>query len=297
MRSMTGFGNASAQEGDRHFYVELRSLNNRYFKASIRLPDEIAGLEAELESILRKRLWRGSLTLVVKLTAMGDSAAVEVNEQALLKYMKHIEVLQERAVADGRAINVDLTALMALPGVLQAADEGDLLELARPVVQKLVNQACDRVLAMRETEGATIAEDLATHSKIIRTRTEAVRERAPIVVEEYQTRLRNRIDELLKKADLEFKDVDIIKEVGVFADRADIAEEVSRMTGHLDQFDKIIAEPQAEPIGRTLEFIAQEMLREANTMASKSNDSSINRAIVEVKSAIDRIKEQAQNVE
>ena len=142
-----------------------------------------------------------------------------------------------------------------------------------------------------------MAEELAHHRQLIRNRLEVRLERAPQVIEEYHQRLRSRIAELTARAELPVAEQDLIREVAIFADRADIREEVTRLRAHLDHFEKIVASDDQEPAGRSLDFLSQELLREANTIASKSNDAEINRAIVEVKGAIDRIKEQVQNVE
>lgn len=297
IRSMTGFGEAGEQVAGVHYHVELRSLNNRFFKSTIRLPEEIAGLEAELETQLRRRLSRGSVTLIVKMEGL-EAHAHRVNDAALLTYLEHLERLQARISSSGGGINIDLTALLNLPGVLRPMEELDTwLERARPVVQRLVDRACDKLLEMREVEGRAVAEDLAVLRGKIRERLDVIAGRAPLVAEEYHQRLRARIDELAARAQLQLDERDLIREVAVFAERADVAEEIKRMVGHLDQFDHIIRASDGEPAGRTLDFLAQELLREANTIASKSNDGLISRAVVEVKGAIDRIKEQVQNVE
>ena len=294
---MTGFGEASEHDGGARLAVELRSLNNRYFKASIRLPDEIAGLEAELETLLRHRLSRGSITLVVKMNLIDTSFARQINDSVLNDYLGHLSTIQSRVKGEGRSVNIDLTALLALPGVMTGLDEAELLRKVRPVVMRLSEQACDKLSAMRQTEGKALADDLLKHRAFILERLAVIRERAPVVVEEYHARLKVRIGELMRRAELKTNELDLIREVAIFADRSDISEEISRLGGHLEQIERIIAQSDGEPAGRTLDFLAQELLREANTIASKSNDAQISRAIVEVKGAIDRIKEQVQNVE
>jgi len=285
---MTGFGDASAEVEGIHFAVELRTLNNRYFKASIRLPEEIAALEAELDALLRKRLNRGSVTLNVNLRFTSAEAAYEVNEAALRKYyeqVKHIDA------------TVELGSLMSLPGVIQPPRSSELIDKCRSVLKDLTVQAVKKLQAMRETEGKGLADDLIRHKAYIAERVTLIAERAPTVVGEYQARLENRMEAMLKQAKLDVDKVDLLKEVAVFAERCDIAEETQRIKAHLDQFEQIITRDNGEPAGRTLDFIAQELLREANTIASKSNDAQISRVSVEVKGAIDRIKEQVQNVE
>ncbi len=295
---MTGFGEALEQVDGVHYAVELRSLNNRYFKANIRLPDELADLEGELESHLRRRLSRGSITVVVKMR-MSDALAVhKINDAALLAYLGHLETIHGKVQNREHAIHIDLTALLALPGVLQPSeDEQAILGRARSVLARLIDDACDKLGAMRATEGEQLAADFRHHSQQIRQRLTSIEGRTGQVLEEYHERLRSRVNDLMAKAQLQLNETDLIRELAVFAERSDISEELSRLAGHLEQFEQVIGSDDGEPAGRVLDFIAQEMLREANTIGSKSNDVPISRAIVEVKGSIDRIKEQVQNVE
>jgi uncharacterized protein (TIGR00255 family) len=296
IRSMTGFGDAAAQIDGIHYAVELRSLNNRYFKASIRLPEQIAGLEAELESSLRKCVFRGSFTLTAKMR-IGDARAVSrVNETAIMAYLRHLETIHSK-ISD-QAVHIDLTQLMALPGVLQPAeDDEELMKSARPHLLKLLEEAAERMNAMRVIEGEALAADILKQRDVVQDRIATISQRAPVVIEEYHQRLRQRIDTLMARAELNVDKHDLVKEIAIFADRSDISEEISRTGGHLEQLAQIISCPDNELVGRTLDFLAQELLREANTISSKSNDTTISRAVVDVKGAIDRIKEQVQNVE
>ncbi len=294
---MTGFGDASTQSDGVHYSVELRSLNNKYFKCSVRLPDEFQGMEAELEARLRKRVSRGSFTMTVKFKTTDAQAVSRVNDDAIMSYLDHLETIH--AKIQDRAVQIDLTQLLVLPGVLQPAeDEASLLSKSKPIVTKLLDEATDKLLAMRVTEGRALADDLTKQLNLIMDRMKQIGERAPSVIEEYHQRLRARMDELLAKAELKADESALIREVAVFAERADISEEVTRMAGHVKQFHEIIAnDNDSEPVGRTLDFLAQEMLREANTIGSKSNDAEISRAMIEAKTAVDRIKEQVQNAE
>lgn len=292
---MTGFGEASAEHDGLHYFVEVRSLNSKYFKAVIRLPDEIQGLEAELDAVLRRRLSRGTVTLTCTCTDVGATAALEVNERALARY---IEQVRRVLPAAGAGASLDIAALLALPGVLQPpTNEEERIARARAAFLPLVERACDGLLAMRAREGDALREDLLRQHGLIAGRLAAIEHRAPGVVAEYERRLKARIDQMIADAGLSLEPVELIKEIGVYAERTDIAEEITRLKGHLEQFTGLVAGADGRPIGRTLDFLTQEMLREANTIASKSPDSEISRAIVEVKGAIDRIKEQVQNVE
>lgn len=162
---------------------------------------------------------------------------------------------------------------------------------------RLASEACDALLAMREREGEGLRLQLVEFGEQIASRLETVRQRAPQVVAQYQERLRLRVTALLKDVGSTVSDSDLIKEVAIYAERSDIAEEIARLGGHLEQYRTIIEPSNPQPAGRTLDFLSQEMLREANTIASKSADVEISRRIVEIKTAIDRIKEQAQNAE
>jgi uncharacterized protein (TIGR00255 family) len=293
---MTGFGEASAGANGIGFSLELRSLNNKFFKLSCRLPEELTGLEAELEQALRKGVARGSFVLTMKLKIDDERAASGINENVLLSYLGHLETV--RSKVHDHAVNIDLTQLLALPGVLQpAVDEGKIIEEARPIVKDLLDQALDKLKQMRTVEGVSLAEDLSKQLNVILDRLAVIQTRAPHVIDEYHDKLSKRVGELLAKAELKVSEPDLLKEVAIFADRADIAEEITRLGGHVDQFREVLAAKADEPAGRTLDFLAQEMLRESNTIGSKCNDAQISRCVVELKSAIDRIKEQVQNVE
>ncbi|MEQ9459896.1 MAG: YicC/YloC family endoribonuclease [Phycisphaeraceae bacterium] len=296
IRSMTGFGSASEEADGVHYAVEIKSVNNRYFKSLIRLPDELAERESDLESRLRQRFSRGSITLTVFHRISEARAMSRINDDALLEYIRHLETL--RSKVDGQSVQVDLTQLLTLPGVLQPSEaEQHLAEHSAPVLQRLMSLAADRLEAMRATEGSTLAVELLEIRQSIIDRLAEVRDRAPHVAEEYHERLKTRVNQMLARAELDVAQVDLLREVAIYADRIDISEEVSRISGHLGQFEKLVTTGDGEPVGRRLDFLAQELLREANTIGSKSNDGAISRAVVEIKSSIDRIKEQVQNVE
>lgn len=294
VRSMTGYGDASATIDGVHYFVEVRSLNNKYFKGTIRLAEPFQGLEAEFESRLREKISRGTVTLNARCTDNSEQAAHEINVSALAKYASQIRAIK----IDGKSMEPDLGALLALPGVLQPpANEEDMLARARGAFIPLLDKASAALLAMRTREGAVVAEELRGQLAYIAERLGVVRERAPAVIAEYENRLRQRIATLLADAGLRVEPVDVIREIASYAERTDIAEEIQRLTAHVDQFRELLASADARPIGRTLDFLAQEMLREANTIASKSPDAGVSRAAVEIKGAIDRIKEQVQNLE
>jgi uncharacterized protein (TIGR00255 family) len=294
IRSMTGFGAASGNANGAHYVVEIRSLNNRYFKAQIRLPDELQGLEAELDAALARHFSRGSVTMNVKFSDTSADAASQINSSALQRYL---EQLLSVPGLDHDAARVDLATLLELPGVVVNNTGEERVDQARTVLTKLLDEACEKLLAMRQREGQTLHAELHRHCEEIRAHLTVIDERVPIIVELYQSRLRQRMQALLADVGASVREEDLLREVAVYAERSDIAEEVSRLRGHIEQCIEIIDTESPEPSGRTLDFLAQEMLREANTIGSKCLDVEISRRIVEVKSRIDRIKEQVQNVE
>ncbi|QOI99810.1 MAG: YicC family protein [Phycisphaeraceae bacterium] len=295
IRSMTGYGEASTHADGAHYFLDVRSLNNKYFKAVIRLPDEFQGLEAELESRLRERVSRGSVTLTARCSDESASAAYEVNHKALAKYVEQIRAVPQFAAS---SVPIDIGALLALPGVLQPPSHGEeRLHAAKAVFRGLLDTALDALIAMREHEGRALTADFRQLSAFIAERLVQIAARAPEVVVEYERRLKARIEQMLRESDVKVEAVDLIREIAAYAERIDIAEETKRLGGHLDQFGGFLDSRDDKPMGRTIDFLAQEMLREANTIASKSPDAAISRWTVEIKGAIDRIKEQAANVE
>jgi len=290
--SMTGFGDATCEHDGTHYAVEIRSLNNRFFKPIIKLPDNLSGMEPELESMLREKLGRGSITYILKMRTDSAEAAYHINIEALRSYL---EQLQQVKGLD-RFVQIDLGSLVQLPGVCQEPrDETDEIQRHGPIVRELTEKAIARLDTMRRVEGEKLFVELMRHLKVISTSLVEIQKRAPLVVDDYHRRLSQRVNQLLAKAELQVNQADLVKEVAVFAERADICEEIQRLTSHLDAFEQSCR--TGEHGGRKLDFIAQEMLREANTIASKANDSEIARHCVEIKGAIDRLKEQVQNVE
>jgi len=292
-RSMTGYGDARGQVAGAEYAVEVRAVNSRYFKAVIRLPEMWGFLETDIESLLRRRLHRGSIHLTMRMKASSPETTYEVNTAALERYLEQIEMV--RPDQTDVALTVDLASLLQLPGVCLPPEAGELAEKAGPALMAMVDQAIDAVIAMRLTEGKSIAEDLRAQCQLIEQRLGVIAGRADCVVADYHDRLKRRVEELTAAASLKIDEADLAREVAIFAERCDIAEEISRLRAHLQQFREAL-EGEERP-GRKLEFIAQEMLREANTIAAKAGDSDIARNVVEIKTAVDRIKEQTQNLE
>jgi uncharacterized protein (TIGR00255 family) len=288
---MTGFGTAQSVEGGCRYGVEVRSVNGRFLKCVPRLPDELHGLEPEIERAIGEVLRRGSVTVSVRFVDESAMAAAPINVAALQRYIEQIEPL-----INGPSHCLDIASLVSLPGVI-AAEAGDShLESARLVVLGLVAEAVKQVESMRVREGAALAVDISSHLDTIQTRLDRIHARAPQVVEAYQQRLRQRMESLLAEVEANVRQEDLLREVAVFAERTDIAEELARLAAHIDQFRELLGS-EIDLVGRTLDFLCQEMLREANTIGSKCLDTEVARCVVEVKGSVDRVKEQVQNLE
>jgi uncharacterized protein (TIGR00255 family) len=297
--SMTGFGSASAEDHGIACAVEVRSVNNRFYKAVIKLPDKLAAMEMEIDRVLREALVRGSIVLTVAVKDRNPTSSVTINDAVLKTYLEKIQTLLGSGGTG--AVQLDVANLMALPGVVEPGDDSiEYLHTHEQLVMRLIKEAVGKLNDMRKREGAALWTDLQKHVEIIRTSLAKIAEHAPQVVKTYHERLRARVNQLVSDAKLSLSDHDLLKEVALFADRADISEEIARLGGHVDQFISVCQKSDGNAgagDGRKLDFIAQEMLREANTIASKANDTTIARLTVDIKSAIDRIKEQVQNAE
>ncbi|MCE5327366.1 MAG: YicC family protein [Planctomycetaceae bacterium] len=292
INSMTGFGTAQGQVCGAEFSVEARSVNNRYLKTLLRLPDPLSALESDVEALLREKLSRGTVQVAVSMKLSGDQAAAAVNVAALTTYLDQLKAIEIEA---NPTLRIDLGAMLMLPGVCQPPQLDRLREQSRGGLLKLIATALDQMLAMRRREGQALAADLLNNCQIVETCLAQVAARADVSVKAYQRRLLDRVAELTGQSGITIDAEALAREVAIFAERCDIAEEISRLTAHLDQFRQSMNTP--EPVGRKLDFIAQELLREANTIASKAADAEIARAVVDIKTAIDRIKEQVQNAE
>jgi uncharacterized protein (TIGR00255 family) len=290
---MTGFGDASGSDTGSVYSVEVRSVNNKFLKIGTRFPERLASLEPEIEQVVRALISRGSVTVTVSCTDTDEGAAQDINVPALRKYAEQV------AKATGVGIeSVSVSDLVTLPGVLcPPAENESRLQRARDAIIPLVKLSIEHLIAMRTREGIALHDDLAGHLDFIAERLAQINEFAPGVVSDYERRLKARMESLIGESGAEVDNGELIREIAVYAEKTDIAEEISRLGEHLIHFRDMLGDESGRPIGRTMDFLAQELLREANTIASKSPDAKMSRLIVEIKGAIDRIKEQVQNVE
>ena len=290
--SMTGCGDASHEEDGVYHVVEIRSLNNRYFKATIRLPEYLQFLEPEVERLLRSRLGRGSINYYLRHQQDSAEAAYKINTAVVEAYLTALKDIAK----DGAPMTMDLATMLMLPGVCQPPELDEVSrEKQWAVIEKLTHQAIDGLIDMRRAEGESLRRSLLQYCEGIRGHLAEITKRAPAVVQDYRKKLQNRVNMLLADSSLELQEEALVREVAIFADRCDISEELSRLHSHLDQFVRLC--DSTDYAGRRLDFLTQEMLRESNTMGSKANDAAISQSVVEIKSYVDRLREQVQNVE
>jgi uncharacterized protein (TIGR00255 family) len=289
---MTGFGEANCQSGTRLCHVELKSVNNRHFKLAYRCPDGLARYEPDLERLLRETISRGTVQLTIRLNRQATAQAPLINQGLLKSYWQQ---LRETCEALGAPLP-EIAGLLELPGVVDDGEFDD--ETAKQfwsALETAITEALGKLQDFRRKEGEAMAADMRQNCAAISACLAKVAERGPQLIAEYRDRLLQRVQDLLKSADVQLGANDVIREVSLFADRCDISEEITRLKSHLDQFLSLFEAAGSQ--GRKLEFLCQEMFREANTIGSKSNDVSVAHAAVEIKTSIERMREIVANVE
>ena len=273
--------------------VEVRTINNRYFKLNVRSNDNYAALEPQIEDLIRPKIRRGTVQVTLRIDREPTPDDYVLNEVVLASYRKQLERMHENLHI---AEPVRLERLLGLPGVVnEKYSHDDAVESEWPIVRQTLLEAVEKLNHMRQEEGRAMTTDLTTNCRLLGSELEHVEARAPRVVDHYRTRIVDRLNKLLAELGVSVQPADIIREVGIFADRSDISEEIVRLKSHLEQFATFVNE--AESNGRKLDFLIQEMFRETNTIGSKSNDAEIARHVVEMKTSIERMREMIQNVE
>jgi uncharacterized protein (TIGR00255 family) len=293
MNSMTGYGRGECSQDGFKVTVELSSVNRKQAEISVNLPRELELLEGQMRDVINRAVARGRVTARVSIhTARGrNSARMHLNTDLARAYAKELSALAKQLKLKA---DVTLDQLVRAPGVFQTDEELAGEEDFWPAVEAALNKALAALLKMRAREGAHLAKDLAHRVSVMRGAVDQVKANAPQVAERYRAALFERV----KAAGLESiapDDERLLKEVVLFADRSDITEELTRLQSHFQQFDEMTK--SKEPVGRTLDFLAQEINREVNTIGSKANDALISREVVTLKAELEKFREQAMNVE
>jgi uncharacterized protein (TIGR00255 family) len=292
MKSMTGYGCGESAGNGLKLSVEVSSVNRKQSEISVNLPRELEVLEAQIRDEINRHISRGRLTVRVTLHDLESKGPtrVHINESLARSYARELSRLaKELKLPDA----VSLELLARAPGVLQMDGDVPDAEDFWPAVKRALDKAMAVLIRMRAREGAHLAKDLTLRMAIMRKSAAAIARQAPKVAERYRRQLVERISSAGLDATLD--EERLLKEVVYFADRSDISEELTRLQSHFVQFDDCLK--SGEPVGRTLDFLAQEMNREVNTIGSKANDSVISREVVVLKAELERFREQAQNVE
>lgn len=297
VRSMTGQGHATKQGELGSVQVELRTVNSRGFKCVPRLSDSLAAFESRVEAAVRSRIHRGTVHISVSLRRPPSEELPTVNRFALESYLRELRQLRESNQDLGGEIN--LSVLLSLPGVLSSSRENRREdETVWDEVESTIIRAIDNLDQMRAIEGRRMAETLTDECRQVRARLDLIADLAPRAVDVYRNRLQGKIERTLEDHGIHVQTVDLLREVQLYADRVDTSEEIVRLGSHLEMFTSVLqGGDQPEPTGRKLDFILQEMFRETNTIGSKASDSAISGHVVEIKCAIERMRELVQNLE
>lgn len=291
IQSMTGFGRCQKTLGSRDITVEIKAVNHRYLEFSSRLPRSLGFIEDKLKAQVQSRIARGKVEVSVTVAEQkGSASRVTLNEELALSYLEELRIFARK---NGLTDDLTLSDFCRLPDLFTTRMvEVDEDALWRDI-SETADGALDSFIAMRRREGEKLSADLAAKLYNILTLVEAVERRSPETVEAYRQRLYKKLGELL--ADRQIDDSRVLTEAALFADKVAVDEETVRLRSHIDQFRHILT--LEEPVGRKLDFLVQEMNREANTIGSKAQDAEMARIVVELKSEIEKVREQIQNIE
>ena len=294
--SMTGFGSAMVRRDNISVSVELKAVNNRYLKLSLRTTDGYASLESVIENRLRETLRRGTILVHVRIVRQDNISDYQINEPLLGHYVDQIRKLNAGL---GVETPVEPQRLLMLPGVVKETIESDdKAEIVRPIIEEAVSRAIGELQAMRRKEGESMVADLRENSRQLIELVNRIEHYVPRVAEQYRVKLNERVGRIMAEQNLTLDTADLVREVALFVDRSDISEEIVRFRSHLNQFEGVIADTDPKDgCGRRLDFLIQEMFREVNTIGSKANDPEITKVVVELKTVIERIREMVQNIE
>ena len=290
MRSMTGYGRGQSGTNGTQFSVELNSVNRKQSDVTVTLPREIAELEPRVRDLINSEVSRGRLNVVVVFHACASAHKVAIDTALARTYFCAMRELQAELGAGGE---VSIDAVLRAPGVVRVPEEPISALEAWPHIEVALKEALLSLVAMREREGKNLAKDLIHRLKIVRETLRTIRKLHPGVLKKFRQALKERIEKV--GLDLPLDDERITKEVIFFADKSDITEELTRLDSHFTQFAHHLR--KAEPVGRTLEFMTQEISRELNTLGSKANDVEISQCVVTCKAEMEKIREQIQNIE
>ena len=291
MQSMTGYGRGTASKDGREITVELKSVNHRYLDLGMRLPRHLAFLEDLFRKLLSETISRGHVDLFVNYrNTRSDARTVIIDESLLRAYVDSAHQLNHSL---GLHDDLGLSAALRLPDVTEIREADEDPEAVSALAETAFLAAVEALRAMRKQEGERLKADLIRRVDAVEALTNSIRERAPLVIEEYRVKLNERIEQLLQKTEIDR--TRLATEVALFADKASIDEEIVRLSSHIAQMRLLFED--SEPVGRRMDFVVQEMNREFNTIGSKANDAALTQSVLSGKAEIEKIREQIQNLE
>lgn len=290
IKSMTGYGKANVSIEKREYQVEIKSVNHRYLDISVKMPRILSYLEEEVKKQIATKIKRGKIDVFITLQDEGtENKNIKINTEIAKIYINELKQLAQN---EGLLTNIEVTEIARLPDVLTIQNKQEDERLKKELLS-VVNKAVDGLVEMRTIEGEKIAEDLLQRIKVIQEKVKEISELSTGLIEEYVVKLKGRIKELLKEENID--ENRLAQEVVIYADKCSVEEEVIRLKSHISQLQELIKTDGA--IGKKLDFIIQEMNRETNTIGSKANHLGITNYVVDVKTELENIREQIQNIE
>ncbi len=298
LKSMTGFGRGEYEDANFSITVEMKAVNHRYNEVSIRLPRFMNPVEDRIRKTILKTISRGRIDVFINADyTTSDNATLKVDKNLAAAYHKALLDIAEAIGAEKLNMNeaVEVMNIARFDDVINVKEGFFDVESVWPKIDAAVQQALSNLVAMREAEGGNIYGDFIYRADLIAEKLTQIEERSGMIVDEYQSRLTERINNILAEYNVTVEPERLLQEVAIFADRSSITEEIVRLKSHIKQFKAILASDK--PVGRKLDFLIQEFNREANTIASKANDYTLAQIVVEIKAEIEKIREQIQNIE
>ncbi len=291
IKSMTGFGQVTKKYEKSLITLEIKTVNHRFLDVSFKMPRDLSVFEDLMKKIIRKYIKRGRVDLFINV--QGESLRqqeIQVNWPLLEQYMNHAEEIRSRTTIKGK---LEIKDLLQIEHIFNVEEEAQFEENFSTVLTELLDEGLKQVVAMRQDEGQSLKNDIVMHLNDLNHYIDELHHQSPLLKEQYAEKILKRLKEYLN--DVSFDESRILQEIALLADKSDITEEITRLKSHIAQFKSIIE--MKESVGRKLDFLTQEMLREVNTIGSKSQHASISKQVVDMKSEIEKIKEQVQNIE
>lgn len=290
IKSMTGYGKATLSQDQKEYQVEIKSVNHRYLDISVKMPRTLSYLEEEVKKAIATKVKRGKIDVFITFeNNSSEGKEIKINTEIAKIY---IDELKKLAKQEDILANIEVTEISKFPDVLSIQNNQED-ETIKVELIETVSHATDKLVQMRAVEGNKMAEDLLIRIQVIQEKVKEISSLSTGLIEEYVVKLEGRIKEILKNQEVD--ETRLAQEVVIYADKCSVEEEVTRLKSHISQFEKLLKTD--EPIGKKLDFIIQEMNRETNTIGSKANHLEITNDVIDIKTELENIREQIQNIE